>query len=99
MTGLICIGYNSTAAEFDRGYEIVKKDFPTVFFQPEDDSRSFKEHVVALIEREERELFHFLADELVFLRGFRTTDEPFQILRRRRDIAAVSLRMNLGINL
>ncbi len=94
----VSVLYKSTAPEFDRGYEIVKKDFPTVFFQPEDSSRSFKAHVVALIEREERELFHFLADELVFLRGYSTSDAPFQLLRQRSDIAAVALRMNPGIN-
>ena len=88
----------STAPEFDRGYQIVKRTFPTVFFQAEDDSRSFMGHVRSLMEREERELFHFLADELVFLRGFTTRDEPFQILRRRRDVAAVALRMSPRIN-
>ena len=90
----VSVLYKSTAPDYDRGYEVVKRQFPTVFFQPEDPNASFKAQVLALIEREERELFHFLADELVFLRGFRTTDEPFQILRRRRDVAAVALRMS-----
>jgi hypothetical protein len=84
----------ATTREFERGYALVRDAFPTVFFQNEDDSRSFKQHVLDLIEREERELFHFLADELVFIRGYSTTDEPFQLLRRRRDIAAVALRMS-----
>lgn len=84
----------STDPEFERGYDIVRQAFPSVFFQPEDAARSFKAHVLALIERQERELFHFLADELVFIRGYRTTDEPFQLLRRRPDVAAVALRMS-----
>jgi len=94
----VSVLYLSTAPEFDRGYDIVKKAFPTVFFQPEDSSQPFKAQVLALIERDERELFHFLADELVFLRGYSTSDAPFQLLRQRPDIAAVALRMNPGIN-
>jgi len=93
----VSVLYLSTAPEFDRGYEIVKKDFPTVFFQREDPARPFKGQVLALIEREERELFHFLADELVFLRGYNTSDPPFQLLRQRPDIAAVALRMSPAI--
>ncbi len=88
----------TTAPEYDRGYDIVRKAFPSVFFQPEDDSRTFKGHVLALIEREERELFHFLADELVFIRSYGTQDEPFQLLRTRADIAAVSLRLSPRVN-
>lgn len=94
----VSVLYKSTDPQFDRGYEIVSRAFPTVFLHREDESRSFKGHVLSLIEREERELFHFLADELVFLRGYRTTDEPFQMLRRRADIAAVSLRMSPRID-
>lgn len=94
----VSVLYKSTGSEFDRGYDIVRRTFPSVFFQPEDASRSFKGHVLALIEREERELFHFLADELVFIRAYRTTDEPFQLLRRRPDIAAVALRMSPRID-
>jgi hypothetical protein len=90
----VSVLYKSTEPEFDAGYEVVKQAYPSVYFQPEDASRSFKGHILALIEREERELFHFLADELVFIRGFSTTDEPFQLFRRRRDIAAVALRMS-----
>lgn len=94
----VSVLYKSTDAAFDRGYEIVQRTFPTVFLRPEDASRTFKGHVLALMEREERELFHFLADELVFLRGYSTRDRPFQLLRQRRDIAAVSLRMSPRIN-
>lgn len=94
----VSVLYKSSAPEFDRGYDVVKQAFPAVFFQPEDPAGAFKAQVLALIEREERELFHFLADELVFLRGFRTTDEPFQVLRRRPDVAAVALRMSPRIN-
>jgi hypothetical protein len=94
----VSVLYKSTDPEFDRGYEIVRRTFPSVFLQPEDASRTFKGHIIALIEREERELFHFLADELVFLRGYTTSDEPFQLLRKRSDIAAVSLRMSPRIN-
>lgn len=90
----VSVLYKSTAPEYDRGYDIVRRTFPMVFFQPEDHARTFKGHVLALIEREERELFHFLADELVFIRGYSTEDEPFQKLRRRPDIAAVSLRIS-----
>lgn len=94
----VSVLYKSTAPEFDRGYDIVRQTFPTVFFQPEDESRTFKGHILALIERQQRELFHFLADELVFLRGYTTSDEPFQMLRQRSDIAAVALRMSPRIN-
>ncbi len=94
----VSVLYKATSPEFERGYDIVKRAFPTVFFQAEDTSRSFKAHVLALIEREERELFHFLADELVFIRGYRTSDPPFEMLRRRPDIAAVALRMSPRIN-
>jgi hypothetical protein len=94
----VSVLYKSTAPEYDRGYGIVRRTFPTVFFQPEDDSRTFKHHVLALIEREERELFHFLADELVFIRSYTTDDEPFQKLRTRPDIAAVSLRISPRID-
>jgi hypothetical protein len=90
----VSVLYKSTAPEFDRGYEIVRRQFPSVFFQPEDASRSFKGHVLALMEREERDFFHFLADELVFIGSYSTSDEPFELLRRRPDIAAVSLRMS-----
>jgi hypothetical protein len=94
----VSVLYKSTDPGFDRGYDVVRRAFPSVFFQPEDAARTFKEHVLALIEREERELFHFLADELVFIREYRTTDEPFQLLRRRPDIAAVALRMSPHID-
>jgi hypothetical protein len=94
----VSVLYKSTAPEYDRGYEMVRRTFPTVFFQPEDASRTFKGHVVSLIEREERELFHFLADELVFLRGYSTSDKPFQMLRARDDLAAVALRMSPRID-
>lgn len=94
----VSVLYKSTAGEYDHGYDLVKRAYPSVFFQPEDACRSFKAHVLALIEREERELFHFLADELVFIRAYHTTDEPFQLLRRRPDIAAVALRMSPRVN-
>jgi hypothetical protein len=94
----VSVLYKSTAPEYDRGYDIVRRTFPTVVFQPEDESRTFKGHVLALIEREERELFHFLADELVFIRSYTTDDEPFQKLRTRPDIAAVSLRISPRID-
>ena len=90
----VSVLYKSTASEFDRGYDVVRRAFPTVFFQREVDDRPFKDQVLELIEREERELFHFLADELVFIRPYSTLDEPFQMLRRRRDIAGVALRMS-----
>jgi hypothetical protein len=94
----VSVLYKSSDAEFERGYDFVRDAYPSVFFQPEDGSRTFNGHVLALIEREEREFFHFLADELVFIRGYRTTDEPFQLLRRRPDIAAVALRMSPRID-
>jgi hypothetical protein len=94
----ISVLYKSTSPEFTRGYEIVKREYPSVFFQREDDARPFKAQVLELVEREERELFHFLADELVFIRPYSTDDEPFQLLRRRPDVAAVSLRMSPRIN-
>jgi len=94
----VSVLYKTSAPEFDRGYDIVRRDFPTVFFQPEDDGRSFKAQVLALVEREERELFHFLADELVFIRPYSVHDEPFAQLRRRPDIAAVSRRMSPRID-
>jgi hypothetical protein len=94
----VSVLYKATDPEFEAGYDIVKKTFPSVFFQPEDATESFNGHVRALIERERRELFHFLADELVFLRAYRTSDAPFQLLRARADIAAVALRMSPRIN-
>lgn len=90
----VSVLYKSSDSECDRGYDIVRRAYPSVFFQVEDGSRTFNGHVLALIEREERELFHFLADELVFIRSYRTSDEPFQLLRRRPEIAAVALRMS-----
>ncbi|HZP47020.1 MAG TPA: hypothetical protein VFB07_00685 [Vicinamibacterales bacterium] len=94
----VSVLFKSTSPDFTRGYDEVKRAFPTVFFQEEDDRRPFKAQVLELIEREERELFHFLADELVFIRPYSTQDEPFQLLRRRNDIAAVALRMSPRIN-
>jgi hypothetical protein len=94
----ISVLYKSSEPEFDTGYDIVKKAFPSVFFQPEDATRTFKGHVQTLIEREEREFFHFLVDDLVCIRGYSTSDTPFQLLRTRPDIAAVALRMSPLIN-
>jgi hypothetical protein len=94
----VSVLYKSSDAEFERGYDFVRDAYPSVFFQPEDGSRTFNGHVLALIEREEREFFHFLADDSVFVRGYRTKDEPFELLRNRRDVAAVALRMSPRIN-
>jgi hypothetical protein len=94
----VSVLYKSTDPAYDRGYDIVRRTFRGVCFQAEDGSRTFKGHVQALIEREERELFHFLADELVVIRGYSTSDEPFQKLRRNPEIAAVALRMSPRID-
>ena len=94
----VSVLWKSTAPEFDRGYEVVARAFPTVFMQREDESRTFQRHILALMEREAREFFHFLTDDIVFIAPFSTADEPFQLLRRRPDISAVALRMSPRIN-
>jgi hypothetical protein len=88
----------STDPAFDRGYDIVRQTFPGVFMQWEDASNTFQGHILALMEREEREFFQFLTDDIVFIDGFTTSDEPFELLRRRADIGAVALRMSPRIN-
>ena len=94
----VSVLWKSTAPEFDRGYEIVARAFPAVFMQREDDSRTFHRHILALMEREAREFFQFLTDDIVFIASFSTSDEPFQLLRQRADIGAVALRMSPHIN-
>ena len=94
----VSVLWKGTAAEFDRGYERVATAFPTVFMQREDESRTFQRHILALMEREPREFFQFLTDDIVFIGTFSTADEPFRLLRRRADIGAIALRMSPRIN-
>ena len=94
----VSVLYTTSAPEFDRGYDVVKEKFPTVAFQVEDHGRPINRQVLDLARRDEREFFHFLADELVFLRPFSTTDREFDTFRGNRDIAALSLRMSPHIN-
>ena len=94
----VSVLYKTSDPAFDRGYDIVRQTFPAVFMQREDAARSFKRHILALMERAERELFQFLTDDIVFIAGFSTADEPFELLRRRADLGAVALRMSPRIN-
>ena len=82
---------------FRRGYDSVRELFPEVSLHPQNANQPIKAQIQALVEAERREFFAFLLDDMVAIRPFGTDDRECTVLRRRPDVASLSLRLYPGV--
>jgi hypothetical protein len=82
--------------DFRRGYELAREIHPDVDFRPQD-ARPIKRQIQDLVEAEQREFFTFFVDDIVAVRPFGWTDVEFDVMRRRSDVASLSLRLHPGV--
>lgn len=80
-----------------RAYDSVRELFPEVGLHPQDPHQPIKAQIQALVESDRREFFTFLLDDMVAIRPFGSDDRAFNVLRRRQDVASLSLRLHPGV--
>jgi hypothetical protein len=93
----LAVLYAADNREYHEGYELVGRIHPEVQLRLQND-RPFKAQIRDLVTAEQREFFSFFVDDIVAIRPFGWWDPPFAILRKRSDIASVSLRLNPRVN-
>jgi len=93
----VAVLYLADSPEYEGGYTLVRNLFPTVTFCPQD-NRPIHAQVLELASAEEREFFAFFVDDIVVVRPFGWNDQPFRLLRTRRDITSISLRLHPRVN-
>jgi hypothetical protein len=80
------------------GYELVRRIHPDVQLRLQEDRLPLKTQLRDLVRSDRREFFSFFVDDIVAVAPFGWWDRPFSLLRSRRDIAALSLRLNPEVN-
>ena len=89
----IVVLYDYDNADYKNGYDRTFEEHPFVRAELQE-KVALKAQFCRLLESSRQPLFAFFADDLVVIRPFSLSDRPFQLLRSRPDLAAVSLRLN-----
>jgi hypothetical protein len=92
----IAVLFAADTPDFRRGYDLVREMHPDVHCQLQD-ARPLKRQIQDLVEAERREFFTFFVDDIVAVRPFGWMDREFDLLRRRSDVASLSLRLHPGV--
>jgi hypothetical protein len=90
----LAVLYAAEGSEHEGGYDLVRKLHPDVHLQLQSNHQPLKKQIQDLANAEQREFFTFFVDDIVVVRPFGWFDREFDLLRRRRDIASLSLRLN-----
>jgi hypothetical protein len=93
----VTVLYVAETSDYQRGYDQVARSHPKVHLHSQEMSRPIRVQILELLEREPREFFTFLLDDMVVIRPFGCLDPEFAILRKRSDVASLALRMHPGI--
>jgi hypothetical protein len=84
--------FRHTTEDFQKGYQLVRQQFPKVEFVEQSLERSFKEQFMELTDQSD--FFGMIVDDMIVLEGFHPTDRPFELLKNRSDIFSLSLRLD-----
>lgn len=90
----LAVFYAADTPALEAGYVRVGQIHSAVTLRRQDDGRPLKAQIGELIRGEQREFFSFFVDDNVAVRPWGFSDPPFEVLRRRREVASLALRLN-----